>query len=226
MIEEEKDKKEDGVIEPIEAPTTTSIGEEVEYKGSFDNDFNNDFNRSVMAMKEKTSLKDAFCGINSLFVVKGGIEDVNVIDFDFDLPALVDSINYSEGEPTKNGVKVHGLDSDWCTMYEAGEATFSVDIPTAHTDVLELFWVKGEDVTATVNGASWKGQKYDRKGKQITLGIGILSADGTKLFIVDKVEAVASNIFESGSTQPHLVRVTGSVTSDNFVFLKKEEAEA
>ncbi|MGL5262669.1 MAG: hypothetical protein ACRC9P_09845, partial [Bacteroides sp.] len=62
MIEEEKDKKEDGVIEPIETPTPTSIGEEVEYKGSFDNDFNNDFNRSVMAMKEKTSLKDAFCG--------------------------------------------------------------------------------------------------------------------------------------------------------------------
>lgn len=226
MIEEYKDKKEDGVIEPIEPHATKSIGEDVEYRGSFNNDFNNDFNRNVMAIKEKVNLKDAFCGINSLFVVKGGIEDVKTIDFDFDLPALVDSINYSEGEPTRNGVKVHGLDSDWCTMYETGEATFSVDIPTAHTDVLELFWGKGEDVTSTVNGAAWKGQKYARTGKQITLGIGILSADGTKLFIVDKVEAVATNIFESGSTQPHLVRVTGSVTSDNFIFLKKGETGA
>ena len=223
MCDEDRIYKED-LERLIKLATELSLVDDVDYKGSFSNDFNNYFNIDIMAMKTKQDLKDVFCGVNSLWMKKGGVEDLKVIDFDFDMPALVDSINYSEGEPTTNPVKIHGLSSDWCTMYEAGEATFSVNIPTAHNDVLEFFWGKGEAITSTVNGDSWKGNKYNRSGKQMDVAIGILSADKTKLFVVDQVSIVASNVFESGSTQPHLVQVTGSVTSDNFLFLSKEES--
>ena len=208
----------------LEESIETPIKEENPYRGGLNNDFSNDLNKDTMVMKTKEELKDVFCGTNSLYVVKGAIEDLSVIDFNFDMPVLVDTLSYSEGEPTKNPVKIHGLDTDWCTMYEAGETTFTVDIPTAHPDVLEFFWGKGEKQISTVNGESWEGNKYKRTGKQVKLGFGILSGDGTKLFIVPKVDAVASNVFESGSTQPHLVRVTGSVSADEFVFLSKKES--
>ena len=209
----------------IETNEQTPKKKENPFRGGLSNDFSNDLNKDTMVMKTKKELKDVFCGVNSLYMVKGAIADLTTIDFTHDMPVIVDTLSYSEGEPTRNSVKVHGLDADWCTMYEGGETTFTVDIPTAHPDVLEFFWGKGEAQTSTINGESWEGNKYKRYGKQIKLGLGILSGDGSKMFVVTEVDAVASNIFESGSTQPHLVRINGSVSSDEFVFLsKKEEA--
>lgn len=215
----------DTILEAIELDANSEIPKEENknpFRGGLSNDFSNDFNKDIMALKSKKDLKDVFCGVSSLYMIKGAIEDLTTIDFTHDMPALVDTISYSEGEATKNGVKVHGLDADWCTMYEGGETTFTVDIPTAHPEVLEFFWGAPTKQTSTVNGESWEGEKYKRDSKQIKLGLGILSGDGTKMFVVTEVDAVASNIFESGSTQPHLVRVNGSVASDEFVFLSKK----
>lgn len=196
------------------------------FRGSFNSSFNNSFNKDIMMMKEKKDLKSPFCGVNSLYMVKGEIKDLATIDFSHDMPVLVDTLNYTEGEPTRNPVNVHGLDSAWCTMFESGETTFACDIPTMHPDVLEFFWGTPEKQTSTVNGESWVGNKYNRNVKQIKIGFGILSGDGTKMFIVQEADVIASNVFESGSTTPHLVRVTGSVNADNFVFLEKKEEGA
>ena len=193
------------------------------FKGSFSNDFNNSFNKDIMNMKEKKDLRLPFCGVNSLYMVKGSIEDLSTIDFTHDMPVLVDTLNYTEGEPTRTPVDVHGLDSAWCTMFASGETTFACDIPTMHPDVLEFFWGKGDSQTSTVNGESWKGTKYNNNTKQIKIGFGILSGDKTKMFVIQEADVVATNVFESGSTTPHLVRVTGSVSSDNFLFLEKAD---
>lgn len=178
-----------------------------------------------MAIKGKKELRDVFCGVNSLFMVKGAIEDPSTIDFTHDMPVLVDTLSYVEGEPTRNPVNIHGLDPDWCTIFESGETTFTVDIPTKHKDVLEFFWGTPEKVTSTINGESWSGDKYPRAGKQITVGFGILNAQGDNMFVVTEAEVMATNVFESGSTQPHLVRVTGSVSSEEFIFLTKGKEE-
>ena len=204
---------------PVETNKGTPKGEEVPK-------VRNVLKRDIMAIKKKTDLKDTFCGLNSLYMVKGEIEDLSTIDFTHDMPVLVDSMSYEEGDPTRNPVKIHGLDADWCTMFESGETTFSCSIPTKHPDVLEFFWGKGEKLTSTVNGDSWEGEKYSTSSKQVKVGIGILSGDETKMFIVPEVNVVATNVFESGSTTPHVVRITGSVGSDSFAFLNKKTAEA
>lgn len=192
--------------------------------GDFNNDFNNDFNINDMAMKTTIELKDTFCGMSGLVLVKGAITDLSTIDWSLEVPVLVDSLSYSEGEPTKNSVKVHGIPTDWCTMYEAGETTFSFQIPTKSPEVLEFFWGTPTNVTSTINGASWKGDTYQKESKQIKFGFGIISGDGESMFIVKEVEAVASNVFESATTQPYLVQVNGSVTSSDFTFLTKQSA--
>lgn len=174
-------------------------------------------------MKDKKELSDVFSGVSSLFVVKGGIKDLATIVVDMDIPVVVDTLSYVEGEPTKNSVKVHGLSSDWVTLFEAGETNFSFDVPTKHPDVLELFWGKGKDVlTSTIGEDTFEGKTYTRKTIPIKLGFCILSADEQNIFIVPEVDAIATNIFENGQTMPHLVRVTGSVSTDDFSFLKKK----
>lgn len=173
-------------------------------------------------MKDKKELKDVFSGVSSLFAVKGGIKDLATIAVDMDIPVIVDTLSYVEGEPTKNSVKVHGLSSDWVTLFEAGETNFSFDVPTKHPDVLELFWGKGKKVTSKVGADTFEGETYTRKTTPIKLGFCILSADEQNIFIVTEVDAIATNIFENGQTMPHLVRVTGSVSTDDFSFLKKK----
>ena len=186
-----------------------------------------------MALLSKNDLKDVFLDAQCIFVKKGGFSGaLTALDFDWDMPVVVDSMSFSQSEPSLNRTKVHGLQADWCVTATAGEITFSATVPTLQDDITE--WFLGGNV-GTVTGVAlntttdtFSGKAYAMKSPKLYASIGVLSGDGLKLLLIKRLAIYATPQIENASTTPFAFTLTGSieVTDDasqqDIIILEKD----
>jgi hypothetical protein len=186
-----------------------------------------------MALKSKNDLKEVFSGLSSIYLKKGGFTGaLTDLNFDWDMPVTVDTLSFSQSEPTINRTKVHGLQADWAVTATAGEVTFSATVPTIEEEVAG--WFLGGSVgnvnTLTLNqGAdTFSGRAYGLKSTKLYASIGLLSEDGSKLFVIKRIAIYATPVFENASTTPYAFQLTGSIeasddtTQEDILLLTKD----
>lgn len=182
-----------------------------------------------MAMKTKSDLKKVFSGLSSIYLKKDGIASFDNMEFDMDLPVTVDSLSMSQETPTLNSTKVHGLQTDWCVIAEAGAFNFSATVPSIDDDLTDYFYGNGKTISAaTVNGQSgWSGKAYEQKSVKLYAGFGLLSESGKDLIAIKKIAIYATPNFENGSTTPFSFTLTGTIEAsegseeENIAFLHR-----
>jgi hypothetical protein len=187
-----------------------------------------------MALTTINELNDVFSGLSSIYLKKGGFSgDISALAFDWQLPVTVDSLSFSQAEPTLNRTKVHGLQADWAVTATPGDVTFTATVPTMSEEVTT--WFLGGP-TKTVTSAAlnestsnkFSGNAYALKQVKLYASIGLLSEDGNKLFVIKRLALYATPVFENGSTTPYAFRLTGSIeavdsaSQDDILFLDKD----
>lgn len=163
-------------------------------------------------MKTKKELKDVFMGLSEIRTVKGGISDFKTVVSEMEIPVLVDTLTMSMGEPTKNSVKVHGLQTDWAVTYTAGEFNFACTIPSTHKDLCDYFFGEANIVeNATIDGKSASGISLTMKNVMVDMGLVLLNEAGDKVVLVKKLSVTPRFVFENASTTPIGIALTGSL---------------
>lgn len=182
-----------------------------------------------MAYKTKKELKDVFMGLSEIRTVKGGISDFSTVTSEMEIPVLVDSLTMSMGEPTKNSVKVHGLQTDWAVTYTAGEFNFACTIPSTHKDLCEYFFGEANALeAATIDGVSYSGFSLTMKNVMVDLGLVLINEAGDKCVLVKKLSVTPRFVYDEASTSPVGIALTGSLVvdeseanDDDIAFLSK-----
>lgn len=182
-----------------------------------------------MALLDKSSLKQIFSGLSSIFVAKNGLTDFATLAFDFDMPVTVDTFSFTQADPSLNHTKVHGLQADWAVTSTAGDITIAATVPTIDSDLTSWFLGTGTAITAaTLNGTTgWSGTSYTLKATKLYAGLGLLSEDGKSLVLIKKIALYATPVFENASTAPFAFKLTGTIeasddaVSNNIAFLTK-----
>lgn len=168
-----------------------------------------------MAYKTKKELKDVFMGLSEIRTVKGGISDFKSVTSEMEIPVLVDTLTMSMGEPTKNSVKVHGLQTDWAVTYTAGEFEFACTIPSTHKDLSSYFFGEANEITdGTIDGKSATGYSVTMKNVMVDLGLVLVNETGDKAVLVKKLSVTPRYVFENASTTPIGIALTGSLVVD------------
>lgn len=183
-------------------------------------------------MKTKKELKDVFMGLSEIRTVKGGISDFKTVVSEMEIPVLVDTLTMSMGEPTKNSVKVHGLQTDWAVTYTAGEFNFACTIPSTHKDLCEYFFGEANIVeNATIDGKSASGISLTMKNVMTDIGLVLLNETGDKVVLVKKLSVTPRFVFENASTTPIGIALAGSLVvgegeenDDDIAFLDMAKA--
>lgn len=168
-----------------------------------------------MALKTKKDLKDVFMGLSEVRTVKGGISDFKTVTSEMEIPVLVDSLTMSMGEPTKNSVKVHGLQTDWAVSYTAGEFEFACTIPSIHKDIASYFFGEANEITgATIDGKSASGYSVTMKNVMVEIGLVLINETGDKAVLVKKLVVTPRYIFDNASTTPIGIALSGTLVVD------------
>ena len=174
-------------------------------------------------MKTKAQLQaSVLTGISSLFAMKGGFSGTTNITLDeskmCEFPCSEDSgFNYSEGTPTTDGFKVHGLGVYWTSKMTPGDTEITIEIPCHDTEILEFCGFTSADLTiaGAQDGTTFKGKTYSGKvfsgiRKAVILGLFALDDTEENAFFVKKAKLMASVVFD-GSNKPLCVTLTGSI---------------
>lgn len=189
-----------------------------------------------MTMKSKVELKEVFSGLASILIKKGGITDFATVEADFDLPVEVDSLSMSQGAPTLNHYKVHGLQSDWAVTSTPGEFEFSAFVPSVHEDLINYFLGEANVVAASkINGKGYKGISATLKDVKLNVGMVLLSEDESHAFVVKNMTVYATPTLDSPTTKPLGFTLTGSIvlddaaatgaSDDNIAFLTRDTTQ-
>lgn len=169
-----------------------------------------------MALKTKKQLKDVFMGLSEIRTVKNGISDFKSVTSEMEIPVLVDSLTMSMGEPTKNSVKVHGLQTDWAVSYTAGEFEFACTIPSTHKELSSYFFGEANDITgAAIDGFTGEGYSVTMKNVMVELGLILINETGDKAVLVKKLTVTPRYVFENASTTPIGIALSGTLVVDD-----------
>lgn len=168
-----------------------------------------------MAYKTKKELKDVFMGLSEVRTVKGGISDFSSVTSEMEIPVLVDTLTMSMGEPTKNSVKVHGLQTDWAVSYTAGEFEFACTIPSTAKDLCNYFFGESNEIeSASIDGKTASGFSLTMKNVMVDLGLVLVNEAGDKAVLVKKMSVTPRFVFENASTTPVAIALTGTLVVD------------
>jgi hypothetical protein len=188
-----------------------------------------------MAMKTKKQLKDVFGGISSMWYQSTELDLSSLtgieITPEYDVPVKVDTIELEQGDPSIEHYKVIGLPGDWITSSEAGDIDLSFRVPTKHTDVLKMAYgddaVK-ENVTATVDSASYQGTGLVLQQKKIDGTFIFVNEDKTKLLVLTNTTLWAKPVLDQDAKGVFAIDFNGSIESDgvnpDILFLEKTAA--
>ena len=97
---------------------------------------------------------------------------------------------------------------------------------SGNTDILTLCWGK-EGVTGaavSVNGVAFSGQAVKLKKKKIEGAFVLVNAEGDKCLIINNIALWAVPKYDSTSTKPFMVSLTGTVevgTGGSIIYMEK-----
>lgn len=186
-------------------------------------------------MKTKDQLAEKFSGVNSLLYQKNPLvitESNGAKTFtaspDLDVPCKVDTLNFEQGEASKEEYKVIGLSGPWVLEAEPGEITFSLRVPSIHEDILKVAY--GEDavseITGQVDGVDYEGLALILKNKKVEGTWIVVNNTKDRLMIINNTALFASLVLDSDAKGVMAVDFNGGLQSDgtkpDVIFLKKK----
>lgn len=189
-------------------------------------------------MKTKMELKDVFNGLSSLFY-SGKVYDFDgegegvttlTIDWEYELPVTVDTLQITQDDPTINHYKVIGIQGDWTSSAKVGDFSFQFTVPTKAEDVIKLaFGADGAKSMAGVKMAdlgedTWAGTAVKFGMTKVTGTIGLLDEAKSNMMLITDVALYAKPLYENPSTEPFAIQFSGSIETSgnaNFAFIKK-----
>ena len=145
---------------------------------------------------------------------------------EYQLPVGVDTFSFSQADPTINHFKVVGLDGDWTSSATIGDTTIKLDIPTLGTDILTMCWGKDAVTGAAISldGVPFTGQAIMLKKKKIIGAFVLVNAEKDKCMIINNIALWAVPKYDSTSTKPFMVSLTGTVevgTGGSIIYMEK-----
>lgn len=192
-----------------------------------------------MALKTKTDLKDIFNGLSSVLFQQTPIDlapssGTIAIAPDYDLPVTVDTLSFTQDDPTINHYRVIGLEGDWTSSSTSGDVSLSFTVPTKQTDVLKLAYGASSVVAktgATVTGVTGLSGTFDGdvitfSTHKVTGSIVLVDSEQKNLLIMSNVALWAKPLYENASTDPFAIQFTGTIEATgkpDVAFLKQSE---
>lgn len=190
-----------------------------------------------MALKTKTDLKDIFNGLSSVLFQETAIDlapssgTISIVP-DYDLPVTVDTLSFTQDDPTINHYKVIGLEGDWTSSSTSGDVSLSFTVPTKQTDVLKLAYGASSVVAktgATVTGVTGLSGTFDGdvitfSTHKVTGSIVLVDSQQKNLLIMSNVALWAKPLYENASTDPFAIQFTGTIEATgkpDVAFLKQ-----
>lgn len=190
-----------------------------------------------MALKTKTDLKDIFNGLSSVLFQQTPIDlapssGTIAIAPDYDLPVTVDTLSFTQDDPTINHYRVIGLEGDWTSSSTSGDVSLSFTVPTKQTDVLKLAYGASSVVAktgATVTGVTGLSGTFDGdvitfSTHKVTGSIVLVDSEQKNLLIMSNVALWAKPLYENASTDPFAIQFTGTIEATgkpDVAFLKQ-----
>ncbi len=190
-----------------------------------------------MALKTKTDLKDIFNGLSSVLFQETPIDlapssGTIAIAPDYDLPVTVDTLSFTQDDPTINHYRVIGLEGDWTSSSTSGDVSLSFTVPTKQTDVLKLAYGASSVVAktgATVTGVTGLSGTFDGdvitfSTHKVTGSIVLVDSEQKNLLIMSNVALWAKPLYENASTDPFAIQFTGTIEATgkpDVAFLKQ-----
>lgn len=195
-----------------------------------------------MAVTTKDSMGvSVFSGISAVFAVYGGfttqagssdaertcdLSTANVIE----LPVSEESgFNFTGGEATINHFKVKGLNADWASTFTPGDGTITLEVPTYHTQVLELVYgQKAKDLKVKLptdlglkdatgqRDATVSGKAFSFNQTAVVLGLLVVNETGDKALFIKQAKFTATPSFD-GSDKPYCVTLNGTISAASDV---------
>lgn len=195
-----------------------------------------------MAVTKKDVMgASVFSGISSVYAVYGGFttvagstDDEKMCDLStanvIELPVSDDSgFSFTGGEPTINHFKVKGLNADWASTFTPGDGTLTLEIPTYHTQVLELVYgQKAKDLKVKLpSGIGLKdstgtpdltvsGKAFSFNQTAVVLGLLVINETGDKALFIKQAKFTATPSFD-GSDKPYCVTLNGTIAAASDV---------
>lgn len=168
--------------------------------------------------KKLSALKKAFVGISEFRFKKESTDFSSDMVWDFELPILRDSFDFSVGEPSFNETFIHGESVPYAATSEPGEITLSFEVPSIDDDINEWLLTKSKDITGisdTVGSDSgtWSGAGYKLDNKAITGMIMIISDDKTKAIVIKNFKGYASPNMSELTNSPVSFTISASIES-------------
>jgi hypothetical protein len=153
---------------------------------------------------------------------------------DYDLPVTVDTLSFTQDDPTINHYRVIGLEGDWTSSSTSGDVSLSFTVPTKQTDVLKLAYGASSVVAktgATVTGVTGLSGTFDGdvitfSTHKVTGSIVLVDSEQKNLLIMSNVALWAKPLYENASTDPFAIQFTGTIEATgkpDVAFLKQSE---
>lgn len=195
-----------------------------------------------MATKTKQELKDVFNGLSSVLYTDEVVDlssGTPTITPKYDLPVTVDTLQFSQDDPTVNHYKVIGLDGDWTSSATLGDMTVQFTVPTKAKEVLQLAY--GEtavkditELTLTTGDAEVDNSANGYEGvslmigkKKVTGTFVLVDEEKKNLMVITNIALWAKPLYENPGTEPFAIQFTGTIEgagSQSLAWLKKKSA--
>ena len=160
-----------------------------------------------MAMKTVAELTQAFMGVATLRYKATSAKLIAEQTWDFEFPILRDSINFTQGAPTRNSAYIHGSSKAYATTTgDPSATTLTFFVPSLNSDVQTALGNPAIGTPATMHDGSayWKpvGSGLALNEKELAGMAMIISQDRQYALVVKNLKGYASAQFDAPSTKP------------------------
>lgn len=160
-----------------------------------------------MAMKTVTELTMAFMGVSTLRYKETSAKLISGQEWDYEFPVLRDSVNFTQGEISRNQAFIHGSSRAYATAAgEPASTTLTFFVPSINADVQTAFGntASGTPATLTDGTGYWKpiGTGVNLTEKQLSGMAMLISQDHKYALVIKNLEGYASVQFDAPSTKP------------------------
>lgn len=188
-------------------------------------------------MTTKDQLAEKFSGANSLLyqksalvITEAGGKKSFTASPEIDVPCKVDTLNFEQGEASKEEYNIIGQAGAWIVESEPGEIEIGFRVPSIHKDILKLAYGEDavSDIEASVDSEDWEGVALKLNNKKVEGTWMILNNSKDRLMIINNSVLFASLVLDSDAKGVMAVDFNGSLESDgtnpDVIFLKKKSA--
>lgn len=148
---------------------------------------------------------------------------------DFAMPISKSGVTFELGAPEVTNEKITE-GRTWYTFAEKGDDNISMQVPSLHVDLSELFYTKvGEAKSAKIGDKTYKGQGYSTKVKKVTGAWVFRDPEHTVAIALPKTDNYANLVGATGDAMGYYnvaVSTLENAAGEDLVIFQEDTATA